>query len=240
MRLVDAHIHVDRLDDPRSFAAQANDEGIGLFSNTLVPQDFEKAVCLLGDFDNVRIGVGLHPWWVSLDEDQAIEQSSQALALLRGHRYVGEIGLDASPSHLDTFENQVRALRVVLEACAREGDKIISLHCVKAHDVLFQIMRETGVANSCTCILHWFSGNHEHLLEAIRMGCWFSVGERMLATKRGRAYVQSIPSDRLLLETDAPPVERGINEVAATLELLLGSVQATCTAEAANRLFGFE
>lgn len=72
------------------------------------------------------------------------------------------------------------------------------------------------------------------------MGCWFSVGERMLATKRGRAYVQSIPSDRLLLETDAPPVGGGINEVAATLELLLGSIQATYTAEAANRLFGFE
>ena len=27
----------------------------------------------------------------------------------------------------------------------------------------------------------------------------------MVATRRGRAYVRSIPADRLLLETDAPP-----------------------------------
>ncbi|MFR2031814.1 MAG: TatD family hydrolase, partial [Collinsella sp.] len=33
---------------------------------------------------------------------------------------------------------------------------------------------------------------------------YFSVNERMLATKRGREYVRQIPLDRLLLETDAP------------------------------------
>ena len=32
---------------------------------------------------------------------------------------------------------------------------------------------------------------------------FFSVGPHMLASKRGRAYAQAIPRDRLLLETDA-------------------------------------
>ena len=39
----------------------------------------------------------------------------------------------------------------------------------------------------------------------MKLGCFFSVGPHMLTSKRGRAYAQAIPRDRLLLETDEPP-----------------------------------
>ena len=53
-------------------------------------------------------------------------------------------------------------------------------------------------------IFHWFSGTSDELVRARNAGCYFSVNERMLASKRGREYTRQIPLDRLLLETDAP------------------------------------
>lgn len=239
MQLVDAHIHVDRLGDPKGFARRAQDDGIGLFSNTLVPEDFAKARLLLEDFTNIRIGVGLHPWWVSGDADEAKVQTAQTVAALRGWRFVGEVGLDAAASRQATFDNQLLAFEVIMEACAQEGGKVISIHCVRAYDQLFDIFRRTGVTSSCTCILHWFSGTHDDLLKAIQMGCWFSVGQRMLGTKRGRSYVRSMPGDRLILETDAPPVEGGIEGAFSSLGEILGKDLAEKTTSNAERLFGF-
>ncbi|MCI8468231.1 MAG: hypothetical protein HFJ75_01800 [Eggerthellaceae bacterium] len=53
-------------------------------------------------------------------------------------------------------------------------------------------------------IFHWFSGTSQELARARDLGCFFSVGPRMLATRRGRAYAHDLPLDRLVLETDAP------------------------------------
>ncbi|MEE0705682.1 MAG: TatD family hydrolase, partial [Adlercreutzia sp.] len=53
-------------------------------------------------------------------------------------------------------------------------------------------------------IFHWFSGSSDDLQRALHAGCFFSVGPRMLASRRGREYARQIPLDRLLLETDMP------------------------------------
>ena len=45
---------------------------------------------------------------------------------------------------------------------------------------------------------------YEAVQRAIDAGCLFSVNERMLKTKRGRAYARAIPEGRLLIETDFP------------------------------------
>lgn len=41
-------------------------------------------------------------------------------------------------------------------------------------------------------------------MRAKEANCWFSVGERMLGTRRGLEYARQIPVSRLLLETDLP------------------------------------
>ena len=61
-----------------------------------------------------------------------------------------------------------------------------------------------AVQDRIAWVLHWFSGSGDDLTRARQFGCWFSVGERMLATRRGRSYAQQIPLDRLVLETDLP------------------------------------
>ena len=67
------------------------------------------------------------------------------------------------------------------------------------------VLVRAGALSSNACFFHWFSGTSDELTRVIRSGCFVSVNPRMLETKRGRAYAQAIPEDRLLLETDMPP-----------------------------------
>lgn len=83
--------------------------------------------------------------------------------------------------------------------------KTITLHAVRSAGTVLDLLVRTGAAAQHACIFHWFSGTSDELHRAIEIGCSFSVGPRMLATKRGRAYAQAIPAARLLLETDEPP-----------------------------------
>ncbi len=119
-------------------------------------------------------------------------------------RLIGEVGLDFSKRREHTRAQQLRAFRHIADEAASRGAQALSLHCVGAYPEAFQIIESSGCAERCRCIFHWFSGSSQQLSLAIKLGCWFSVGERMLQTKRGREYAKAIPLNRLLLETDAP------------------------------------
>ncbi len=157
----------------------------------------------------LRVGLGLHPWWVAdgtcTDEDVALFEE-----LAPGTAYIGEVGLDFAPRRDGTQGRQLAAFVRVAAACAG-GGKVLSVHAVRAATAVLDVLERTGCLREGenAVVLHWFSGSSDELTRAARLGCYFSVGTRMLATKRGRAYARAIPAGRLLLETDLPdnPVE---------------------------------
>ena len=170
---------------------------------TVTPETYALEAARFAAFPNVVVGAGLHPWWAAgASRDGRLEQ---LLSIVADARLVGEVGLDFAPRHAVSADEQLLAFREVVRACAREGGKVLSVHAVRAAGEVLDVLEEAGALSSCACVLHWFSGTSEELSRAVRAGCWFSVGERMAATKRGRAYLRAIPADRLLLETDAPP-----------------------------------
>lgn len=143
------------------------------------------------------------------DDAIARAQRQRVMELLaeRNPRVIGEIGLDFGWQHVGTRAAQVRMLEAILAWAAREGGKLVSLHSVKAAAETLECLEQTGAAESCACIFHWFTGSSDLLKRAVDAGCYFSCGPRMLATKKGRAYVRAIPAAQLLLETDAPPTQ---------------------------------
>ena len=135
--------------------------------------------------------------------------------LARATRFIGEIGLDfAGPR--DTEESRVRqtgAFARILAACdqpvapSAAGDlasKLISIHAVNAAATALNLLEAAGTLARHQVIFHWFSGASDDLHRAIKLGCFFSVGPRMLASRRGREYARQIPVSQLLLETDMP------------------------------------
>ena len=117
---------------------------------------------------------------------------------------MGEVGLDFTKRRIATRDAQLRAFRHIANACAKDGGKVLSIHCVKAYDDVLSILDSSGCFVSCTCIFHWFSGSFQQLEQAADAGCFFSVGARMLETKKGSEYAKAVPLRKLLLETDAP------------------------------------
>ena len=203
LALFDMHCHLGFCEDAAKAARELAAAGVGAFSNTVTPAEFAEQRAVLTGVGNVCVGVGLHPWWVG-ESDTACES---LLATVERERLVGEVGLDFSPVHVATREAQVDVLAQVARACAQVGGKVVSLHAVRAVDDVLDVLDRAGALAADAgnaCIVHWFSGASDQLTRARRLGCFFSVNPRMLQSKRGRAYAQAIPADRLLLETDLP------------------------------------
>ena len=203
-RLYDMHCHLDFLADPRSLAERAAGVGIGAFSTTVAPGDYERARTALAGVPGFRVGVGAHPWWVA---DGRVDKASLALIeqLLPETPFVGEVGLDFAPRRAAPIPAQLAAFERITAACGALGGKLLSLHAVRDADAVLDVLERTSCLDTCRCIFHWFSCSSDELTRAIHAGCYFSINPRMFETKRGRAYARVIPLDRLLIETDEPP-----------------------------------
>ncbi len=204
--LVDMHCHLDRMTNGDEIARAAEAAGIAVFCTTVTPRDTEAARRRFGAHPNVRVGVGLHPWWIA-DGACSLADAEQAAELAAASRYIGEIGLDAGAHRADSLDVQRAALDAIMRAMAEHPlpGRVLSIHTVRAADTVLDMLARYHLDENATCIFHWFSGTSDELARARRMRCLFSLNERMLNTKRGREYARTIPADSLLLETDAPP-----------------------------------
>lgn len=208
-RLIDMHCHLDRMANALEVAQDAAARDIAIFDTTVTPADALKAAKLLGDAPNVRIGVGLHPWWLA---DGTCGDADIALAaeLAARSAFVGEVGIDFGRRGANTEERQVAAFEQIIAAIAANPlpRRVISLHAVQSATAVLDVLKANGILDAganTICIFHWFSGTSDELARARQHGCRFSINEHMLTTRRGREYARQLPLDRLLLETDAPP-----------------------------------
>lgn len=205
--LIDTHCHLDFAGNAVELAAAYAARG-GALSGTCDPRDFDRVCAMLAPYaPRVRVGLGLHPWWVA---DGTCGEGEVALfeRLAPVAPLISEVGLDFQPRRADTRDAQIEAFERVCAAAARPSAefsrRIMSIHSSAAATCVIDVLERTGCLDACICIFHWFSGSQEELTRAIDAGCLFSVNERMLKTKRGRAYARAIPEGRLLIETDFP------------------------------------
>lgn len=189
--LFDMHCHLGFFPDIVTAVRDLDAAGVGALCATVTPGEYERVAVELADAPNVRVGVGLHPWWVA-DGTCGEADVERAASLAATCRYVAEVGLDFARGRDATRDAQLRALDRMLAACG-DGGHMLSVHAVRAaSDVLDALERHGTVARGNVAVLHWFSGTSPELTHAIRLGCRFSVGPRMLATRRGREYARQI------------------------------------------------
>lgn len=219
----DAHVHLDFMANAEQMASDAYSADIALFANTVTPDGWAAAQTRFIAFENVHVGWGMHPWWV----DDA--SASTLPSIPEDVRFVGEVGLDFSRRHEETRDAQLEVFQTIANACAERGGKIISIHSVHAARETLDILETCGALESCTCLLHWYTGPSNQLKRAIVAGCYFSVGPRMVATAKGREYVKAIPAKQLLLETDAPPgqnVDYSLTELCHELDVVSQAISS--------------
>lgn len=208
-RFFDTHCHLDLMLNPDAAASEAAASGLGLFDCGVNPRDFSAANERACRQPGIIAGVGLHPWWLADGRCGPAEVNLLCEVAAHEH-YVGEVGLDFSARFAGSEPLQIQALDQLCDALAQRplAGRVISIHAVRSAGTVLDVLESHGLLipgpDSPVIIFHWFSGTSDELVRARNAGCYFSVNERMLASKRGREYARQIPLDRLLLETDAP------------------------------------
>jgi TatD DNase family protein len=202
--MIDTHCH---LTDPRLFeqldgvlarAAAAGIESIVTIGTQ--PGDWEAALAVTKKRANVRCAVGGHP-------NNCHEFQFEELARLRGFCEdsavvaLGEMGLDYHHK-FSSRQTQAKYFEAQLEI-ARELKMPVIIHCREAMDDCLAILRAFA---SVRAVFHCFTGNAD---EAKRI--WDAghlTGFTGVVTFRNGQELRDIaaaaPSDRILVETDAP------------------------------------
>lgn len=208
-QLFDAHCHLDLMAHPDAVADEATTLDLVLFDCGVDPRDFARAKKRACNRSNIFAGIGLHPWWLA-DGRCGNAEINLLCEVAAQERLIGEVGLDFSARFAGSEPLQVQAFDRLCDALVQHplAGRVISIHAVRSAGTVLDVLGShellTPSPDSPAIIFHWFSGTSNEFVRARNAGCYFSVNERMLATKRGREYARQIPLDRLLLETDAP------------------------------------
>lgn len=145
---------------------------------------------------------GLHPWHVAT-------RSPDWLAHLREHldahpgAAIGEIGLDRwIAGHDPEAQRKVFTAQLTLAA---ERNLPVTIHCLRAWGPLWDILR-THPLPARGFLIHAYGGPAEMVRGFVKRGAYFSFNAYFLHDRKAaqRAVFQHLPTDRLLVETDAP------------------------------------
>lgn len=252
--LIDSHCHLDFPElagDIEAVLARARAAGVGLLVtiSTRVRR-FNELIALVEAHDNVFCSVGTHPHNAAEEPDITVEE---LVALSRHPKVVaiGEAGLDYHYDH-SPRDIQKKSFRTHI-AAARETGLPLVIHARDADADIARILEEESAKGAFPFVLHCFTSGAELAHRGLALGGYISFSG-VVTFKNAEALrdiALAVPSDRLLVETDAPylapePYRGRTNEpgfvaaTAARLAALRGTSEADMarlTTENFHRLF---
>lgn len=163
--------------------------------------DFPRVLALAERYPNIYATVGTHP-----DHENDQEPTASQLVSLATHPRVvgiGETGLDYYRLKGD-LEWQRERFRVHIRA-AKEINKPLIIHTREAAEDTLRIMHEEG-AGQVGGVMHCFTESIEVAEKAIKMGFYISFSGIVTFknAKTLKEVAQTVPLDRMLIETDSP------------------------------------
>jgi TatD DNase family protein len=206
MNLIDTHAHLtypeleNQIED---VLARSKSSGItGWITIGTDKEHIQKALALAERFENMWVGIGIHPHYANEATDADItfvEQSAQNPKVVA----IGETGLDY---HYDNVvpQNQKRLFRALLDIAVKHNKPVI-IHTRQAFDDSMAILAEykdklKGV------VIHCYGGDMEQTKLILDRGYYVSFTGTVTFKKSDalREVAKSIPLDRLMIETDCP------------------------------------
>lgn len=210
MKLFDTHAHYD--DERFKNEYEGGTDGaiqdclkdcVGNIVNIGTNLDNSKASIALSEkYDEVYASVGIHPTDAYLYDD--IDCVIDELEKMLKHPKVvalGEIGLDY---HWDNVPRDVQMIyfRKQMELANKLGVPVI-IHDREAHGDCMEVVNAFPDVKG---IFHSFSGSAEMATELVKLGWYISFSGPVTYknAKQPKEACKVVPSDRILIETDAP------------------------------------
>jgi TatD DNase family protein len=231
MGLADVHAHVTHptlAPHVDAVVARARAAGVTtVIANGLNPADNAEIRALAAREPLVRPAYGFYPVDTVLAElkamgnayyrDAAPVTADDGIAWVRAHAgeafAIGEIGLDGHWVPEALWPKQEEVFRRLLEI-ALEADKPVILHTRRRARRALEIVEELGIAR---VDWHCFGGKVNLARSIAERGHYFSIPANARRSESFTRMLQTLPRERLLLETDCPylgPERDGANEPA--------------------------
>jgi TatD DNase family protein len=209
MELIDTHCHLTYeplAGDIENFLAASRDAGVtGWITIGTSAEHNRKAIELTGRFENLYAAVGMHP----NDAQNATSQTFAELRELARHEKIVAIGETGLDFHYDRSSrpDQERAFTAQLKIAAELNLPVI-VHTREAFDetmnILEKFIRLHGRLKGL--VFHCFSGSAEQARIILDLGFYISF-TGVVTFKNAHSHRQAaltVPTDRLMLETDCP------------------------------------
>lgn len=205
MPLYDSHLH---LQDPRLKSVLATLSKVyaklgveRIVVNGTEEGDWEGVGQLAEMFPFVKPAFGVHPWRIFNRSQHWFGNLEYCID--HYHGYIGEIGLDRRIEHHD-FDDQIEVFQKQLRLAARKNVPA-SIHCLNAWGKMLEILEEEPLPSNGV-LLHSYSGSIEVVPKLVELGCYFSFSGHFLLKhkQKAQATFQTIPIERILVETDGP------------------------------------
>ncbi|MGB5952578.1 MAG: TatD family hydrolase [Ornithinimicrobium sp.] len=212
--VVDNHCHLDisRDDEPAVpiAVAVAAASAVGVDRIVQIGCDRRSAAWTVKALDQhpaLLGGVAIHPNGApDLREVGQLDDALTQIEAFAQHpriRVIGETGLDYFRTGPEGIAAQHESFRGHIEIAKRMGTAL-QIHDRDSHEDVLRILAEEGAPDRT--VLHCFSGDIEMARECVRRGYYLSFAGTVTFknARELRNALAVVPSDHLLVETDAP------------------------------------
>ena len=210
--LVDTHAHLDVKafnKDRDEVVARAVEAGVStiICAGTGLKSS-KKCIQLAEEYTEILAAVGFHPHEASTVKQTDVTE----LGKIANHPRVvalGEMGLDFYRNY-SPREQQLEVLKWQLELAVEMNLPVI-IHCREAEKEMLTLLRDwtsryEEPQERGRGVIHCFMGDDDTARQYLEMGFYLSLGGYIgyPASRYAHDVIRSIPSDRVMVETDCP------------------------------------
>ena len=205
--IIDSHCHLDfdklnvNLD---KIINDASNAGVKyLLTICTDNKSFNKILKIVDKYNNIFGTYGIHPHetknFSSIKLDEIIKNLEKKKII-----GVGESGLDFYYNHSDKILQKECFIKHI--HASQYSDKTLIVHSRNAEKETFDILSSEIKNRNFKILMHCFTGSKEFAHKLLDIGCFFSASG-IITFKKNKDLsdtFQSIPNERILVETDSP------------------------------------
>lgn len=206
--IIDSHCHLTYEPMCSSLAEtikRANNDGVKyLLTISTEHKSFHNILKILDNYRCVYGSYGIHPHEASKYKKITTEDIIQNLSKNKKIIGVGETGLDYYYNHSEK-KDQIRSFEFHIEAAKKKNIPLI-VHTRSAENDTFEILKKASRTDDLKILIHCFTGSKKFAHKLLDLGAYISASG-VVTFKKSKDLAdifKSIPTDKILVETDAP------------------------------------
>jgi len=200
--MIDSHAHLLCFDDNKEIINKMKEDGLEFIVTIgTTVEDSRQSVDLALGNKNVFATVGIYPEYANnVSEKDLLEIES--LAKNEKVVAVGEIGLDYHNEGYDK-EKQKEIFIKQLQIADKVGLPFC-IHCRNAVEDVYDVLSKNKHLIKNSGVMHCYSEGAAWIEKFLDLGLYISFSGNITFKKSDRSFLNKIPLDRLIVETDAP------------------------------------